>query len=401
MPVGVTSMAFQMSTLACRIKIPISFGVLTHSRGINSGKVFGPISNLNLNRNVTVSNRVSKFLLNSSDRKQSWSVFTRRLNVDDPTLHFGVIESGRSAPKFSTSSVSFQTGIGWAPSRKKARSIRQGCCLLLGSLGLSTVVAFLHSTSLRAMATGSDPINLDSANTDWKEAKKFLLSAPLEERRASYRTTDFLALDQIPIWAPSGPPEGSNTLHPPNEALNPKISLFRGDITKLEIDGIVNAANKTLLGGGGVDGSIHRGAGPLLKKECATLGGCETGQAKISGAYGLPAKYVIHTVGPIVQGRVGQRERDGLRSCYRSCLDLAVKNHLRTVAFPCISTGVYGYPPDEAVEVALATVRQYLEEHHAQLDRVVFCVFLKSDEDLYQERLPLYFPRGHQMKSKL
>lgn len=399
MPVGVSSMAFQMSTLACRIKIPISFGVLTHSRGINSGKVFGPILNLNLNCSGTVASRVSKSLLNSSDRKQTLSVFTRRLNVCDRTLHFGVTESGRSA-KFSTTSVSFQTGIGWAPSRKKARSIRQGCCVLLGALGLSTVVASLHSTSLRAMAAGSDIINLDSAKTDWKEAKKVLLSASLEERRASYRTSGFLALEQIPVWAPSGQPTG-NTLHPPNEALNPKISLFRGDITKLEIDGIVNAANKTLLGGGGVDGSIHRGAGPLLKKECATLGGCETGQAKITGAYGLPARHVIHTVGPIAQGTVGERERDGLRSCYRACLDVAVEHQLRTVAFPCISTGVYGYPPDQAVDVALATVRQYLEEHHAQLDRVIFCVFLKSDEELYQERLPQYFPRDHRMKSKL
>ncbi|KAJ8337982.1 hypothetical protein SKAU_G00369480 [Synaphobranchus kaupii] len=397
MPVGVTSMAFQMSTLACRIKIPISFGVLTNSRGITSGKVFGPIANLNLNCNVTIASRLSKSSRNSGDRKQTWSAFTRRFNADEPTVHFGVIESGRSAAKFSTSSVSFQTGIG----RVKARPIRQGCCVLLGALGLSTVVAFLHSTSLRAMATaGSDSINLDSANTDWKEARKFLLSASLEERQALYRTSDFLPLEKIPTWAPSGHPTG-NTLYPPNEALNPKISLFRGDITKLEIDAIVNAANKTLLGGGGVDGSIHRGAGPLLKKECATLGGCETGQAKITGAYGLPAKYVIHTVGPIAQGAVGDRERDGLHSCYLTCLDLAVEHQLRTVAFPCISTGVYGYPPDEAVEVALATVRKYLEDHNAQLDRVIFCVFLKSDEDLYQERLPQYFPRGHQMKSKL
>ncbi|KPP79903.1 hypothetical protein Z043_100481 [Scleropages formosus] len=148
-----------------------------------------------------------------------------------------------------------------------------------------------------------------------------------------------------------------------------------------------------------VDGSIHRGAGPLLKKECATLGGCETSQAKITGAYGLPAKYVIHTVGPIAQGVVGDREREELRSCYRNCLDTATQNQLRTVAFPCISTGVYGYPPDKAVDVALTVVREYLEKHPAQLDRVIFCVFLKSDEDLYQDRLPRYFPHGECVQS--
>uniref|UniRef100_W5LZJ9 Mono-ADP ribosylhydrolase 1 n=1 Tax=Lepisosteus oculatus TaxID=7918 RepID=W5LZJ9_LEPOC len=152
-----------------------------------------------------------------------------------------------------------------------------------------------------------------------------------------------------------------------NESLNPKISLFRGDITKLEVDAVVNAANKTLLGGGGVDGAIHRGAGPLLKKECSTLGGCETGQAKLTGAYGLPSKYVIHTVGPIVQtGSVGDRERQALRNCYWSCLETARAQQLRTVAFPCISTGVYGYPPSEAADVALRTVREYLDTHGSQ-----------------------------------
>ncbi|KAL2077396.1 hypothetical protein ACEWY4_026900 [Coilia grayii] len=153
------------------------------------------------------------------------------------------------------------------------------------------------------------------------------------------------------------------------------------------------AANRTLLGGGGVDGAIHRAAGPLLRKECATLGGCETGEAKITGAYGLPAKYVIHTVGPIVHGAVSDRDRKALQDCYLNSLKTAVEKKLRTVAFPCISTGVYGYPPEEAVEMALATVREYLDEHHEQLDRVIFCVFLGSDDDLYRRALPLYFPQ--------
>ncbi|KAJ8405178.1 hypothetical protein AAFF_G00321690 [Aldrovandia affinis] len=405
MSLGVTSMAFQMSILACRIKIPASFGSLTHSRGISSAKLFGAVSNLNLicNVNVATVNRVSKYLLNSGVGKETCSVFTRRLSVCQPTLRPGVINSGRSAGKFSTSSAvsrSLQTRGGGAHSHGKARSARQGFCALLGALGLSTIAVSLHTSSLCAMATDSDSINLDSANTEWKEAKKFLLSATLLERRALYRTSGFHPLEEIPVWTPSGLPT-DDALYPTNVALNPKISIFRGDITKLEIDAIVNAANKTLLGGGGVDGSIHRGAGPLLKKECATLGGCETGQAHITGAYGLPAKHVIHTVGPIAQGTVGERERDSLRNCYRNCLDTAVRHQLRTVAFPCISTGVYGYPPDQAVDVALATVREYLEEHHAQLDRVIFCVFMKSDEELYQERLPRYFPHGHEMKSKL
>lgn len=392
MPIGVMSMAFQMSTLVYRMKIPTSLSTLTISRGVSSGKVFNPISNFYLNRSGKAANRMATTVLNLGSCKQSWSALTRRLNAGNPIRHFGVIESRRSAVKFSTSSVSLQTGIGWVLSCKRVRSIGQGC-VLLGALGISTVVASLHMTSLRAMASVSDTINLDSADTDWKEVKNVLISATLEKRRASYRTSDFLSLDQIPIWAPSGPP-ATKTLFEPNETLNPKISLFRGDITKLEIDAIVNAANKTLLGGGGVDGSIHRGAGPLLKKECATLGGCETGEAKITGAYGLPAKYVIHTVGPIASGSVGERERADLRSCYQNCLELAAENGLRTVAFPCISTGVYGYPPEKAVEVALATVREYLEQHHTQLDRVIFCVFLKSDEDLYLQRLPQYFPHA-------
>ncbi|XP_029113215.1 ADP-ribose glycohydrolase MACROD1 isoform X1 [Scleropages formosus] len=311
--------------------------------------------------------------------------------VQPALLLFG--NSGVSA-SFSTSSA--------APKGPRSSRGRRRCWALLAALGLSTTVGCLHSgTVSAAMASSSDSINLDSPDTDWKEAKKLLLSASPRERRRLYRVSEVLPLSQIPVWTPSAGQTTGETCYQVNEVLNSKISLFRGDITKLEVDAIVNAANKTLLGGGGVDGSIHRGAGPLLKKECATLGGCDTGQAKITGAYGLPAKYVIHTVGPIAQGVVGDREREELRNCYRNCLDTATQNQLRTVAFPCISTGVYGYPPDKAVDVALTVVREYLEKHPAQLDRVIFCVFLKSDEDLYQDRLPRYFPHGAQVKSKL
>ncbi|TMS17698.1 O-acetyl-ADP-ribose deacetylase MACROD2, partial [Larimichthys crocea] len=132
--------------------------------------------------------------------------------------------------------------------------------------------------------------------------------------------------------------------------------------------------NKTLLGGGGVDGAIHRAAGPMLQKECASLHGCETGEAKITCGYGLPAKYVIHTVGPIAQKGVGEVEKKALRSCYKNSLEVAAKNGARSVAFPCISTGIYGYPPEQAVHEALATVREYLDEH----DDEVFLPFLFS-----------------------
>uniref|UniRef100_A0AAY4CHK5 Macro domain-containing protein n=1 Tax=Denticeps clupeoides TaxID=299321 RepID=A0AAY4CHK5_9TELE len=254
----------------------------------------------------------------------------------------------------------------------------------------AVVAASLHAGGLVAMSDRA--VSLDSDAGDWQRAKKTLLTSSQQERRKMYRT-DFLSLEQIPVWTHSGDLAGQPH-YKDNDALSQKISLYRGDITKLEIDAIVNAANSSLLGGGGVDGAIHRGAGPLLKKECSTLGGCETGEAKITGAYGLPAKYVIHTVGPIAHGPVREKERKDLRDCYYNSLKTAVENQCRTVAFPCVSTGVYGYPPEQAVDVALSTVREYLDEHHAQLDRIIFCVFLKSDEELYKKNLPLYFPQS-------
>ncbi|MGH6793242.1 MAG: O-acetyl-ADP-ribose deacetylase [Methyloceanibacter sp.] len=155
-----------------------------------------------------------------------------------------------------------------------------------------------------------------------------------------------------------------------------RIEIVEGDITSLDVDAIVNAANKTLLGGGGVDGAIHRAAGPDLRAACAKLGGCETGEAKITPGFALKARYVIHTVGPVWGG--GERgENRLLASCYRQSLAMAHANGLTSIAYPAISTGAYGFPPDRAAFIALRTVRDALAQH-ASMERVVFCCFGKD-----------------------
>lgn len=163
------------------------------------------------------------------------------------------------------------------------------------------------------------------------------------------------------------------------------IEVVKGDITELAVDAIVNAANSSLLGGGGVDGAIHRKAGPELVQECRPLHGCKTGQAKMTKGYRLPARFVIHTVGPVWQGG-GAGEPDLLASCYRQSLALAVKHKLSSVAFPAISTGIYGYPKAEAAGIAVATVRQHLETAPFPA-HVIFCCFDEDTASRYRDLL--------------
>ena len=164
-----------------------------------------------------------------------------------------------------------------------------------------------------------------------------------------------------------------------------RMTIVEGDITKLEVDAIVNAANESLLGGGGVDGAIHAAAGPALLAECRTLGGCPTGEARITRGYLLPARHVIHTVGPIWQGG-GEEEERLLEGCYRNSLERARENNLASIAFPAISTGVYRFPPDRAAGIAVTTVAGFLSAG-GSVERVVFCCFGEASRDAHQRAL--------------
>ena len=164
-----------------------------------------------------------------------------------------------------------------------------------------------------------------------------------------------------------------------------KINLYMGDITKLDYDAIVNAANNSLLGGGGVDGAIHRAAGPELLKECKTLHGCETGQAKITKGYNLKAKYVIHTVGPIYSG--SEQDKILLSNCYKNSLDLAKRNDIKSIAFPAISTGVYSYPIEKATAIAVYTVKEWIKNNADYDIEIIFCCFDEATYIPYKKEL--------------
>ncbi|XP_075269622.1 ADP-ribose glycohydrolase MACROD2 isoform X2 [Opisthocomus hoazin] len=258
----------------------------------------------------------------------------------------------------------------------------------------------------------------------WREEKERLLKMTLEERRKEY-LRDYVALKNIPTWMDDlksksvSDGENAEDVLQGKKSLSEKVSLYRGDITLLEVDAIVNAANSSLLGGGGVDGCIHRAAGPCLVAECRNLSGCETGQAKITCGYDLPAKYVIHTVGPIARGHLTDTHKENLANCYKSSLKLAKENNIRSIAFPCISTGIYGFPNEPAAVIALNTVKEWLSKNHNetprcfwypphqmrkelsvegafsvsfQVNRIIFCVFLEVDYKIFKKKMGEFFP---------
>ncbi len=163
-----------------------------------------------------------------------------------------------------------------------------------------------------------------------------------------------------------------------------RMKVVQGDITKMEVDAIVNAANTRLLGGGGVDGAIHRAAGPELLEECRTLGGCPTGEARITRGYRLPARYVIHTVGPVYRDPV--RSANLLKGCYRNSLSLAKQHGVRSIAFPAVSCGVYGYPIEDACRIAVNTTREFLEKEDG-VEEVFFVLFSRGDYEVYRDYL--------------
>ncbi|XP_034837666.1 macro domain-containing protein CT2219-like [Maniola hyperantus] len=239
-------------------------------------------------------------------------------------------------------------------------------------------------------------------STEWESEKDRIMSFPIEEKRKLYKSDDYIILNRVDSWCKYfAENKGLEAKNPTaedvtefrkikidtekNKELADKVSIFKGDITKLEVDAIVNAANSILKAGGGVDGAIHRAAGPLLQKECNTLGGCPTGEARITGGYNLPAKYVIHTVGP------QNGSAPNLKSCYEKSLAYASQYNIRSIAFPCISTGIYGFPNRLAAHIALSTARKFLE-NNSKMERIIFCTFMPIDVDIYETLMQMYFP---------
>ncbi|KAL0207437.1 hypothetical protein P9112_012065 [Eukaryota sp. TZLM1-RC] len=211
------------------------------------------------------------------------------------------------------------------------------------------------------------------------------------------KTPASIPLSKVPTWEQHGlHPVTVKTPFTYSSNINSKVSLYRGDSTKLKIDSIVNAANSSLLGGGGIDGVIHRAAGPKLLQYCRQLNGCPTGKTKKSPGFKLPCKFILHTVGPI-----GENEA-ALKSCYKTCMDFVDGKDIRSIAFCAISTGIYGYPKDRACRVALNYIREWLEvpENMEKVDRIVFVVFDAPTVDTYTSFFPVYFPKENTIIKK-
>nr|XP_026483932.1 uncharacterized protein LOC113391979 [Vanessa tameamea] len=241
-----------------------------------------------------------------------------------------------------------------------------------------------------------------SQQPKWEVEKSRILSLSADDKRKLYKFDDYIIIDKVDPWSTYVVKNKDVEMKKhtnedvtefrkieidssKNKELSGKVSIFKGDITKLEVDAIVNAANSRLIAGGGVDGAIHRAAGPLLQAECNTLGGCPTGEARITGGYNLPCKYVIHTVGP------QNGSAPNLQSCYEKSLAFQKQYNLTSIAFPCISTGIYGFPNRLAAHIALRTARKFLE-NNKDLDRIIFCTFMPIDVDIYETLMQLYFP---------
>ena len=282
-------------------------------------------------------------------------------------------------------------------------------------IGRASTLPFLSNTGVNnfnSSLAGARAFSTSSAD-NFRVQKEEILQMKIEAKRELYKCgNDFKKLDDIPSWTEYKKENGywlskskisekevseifSNNIFEPDNEINSKVSIIKADITRLEIDGIVNAANNSLLGGGGVDGAIHRAAGRMLYNECTTLNGCDTGDAKITGGYNLPARYVIHTVGPIGENP------SKLKSCYNSSLKIALENNIRSIAFPCISTGVYGYPNREASAVAMKTIREFLEAHKSSIDRIIFVLFMDIDIQFYHKFMPYIFPEEIDNKGNL
>ncbi|AAZ11372.1 hypothetical protein, conserved [Trypanosoma brucei brucei TREU927] len=224
-------------------------------------------------------------------------------------------------------------------------------------------------------ANKSSPTRTRILSVALSPAERAIFDVPIE---------NWLSIDRSSLsgWKCAVPrPVTIEQLRPvdPSDAILRHIALYRGPVTDLQLDAIVNAANTRCLGGGGVDGAIHRVAGPLLLRECATFNGCQTGECRLTKGYQLPARYVLHTVGP-----VGEKP-DMLRKCYRSILSLALKNGLRSIGFCCVSTGVYGYPLLPATRIALGETRKFLEEHGGALDMCCFACFQEDEYKTYEK----------------